>query len=106
MMCSVTGRFISDELEQVKRSIHDVLTTPKGSRCMNREYGSRLFDLVDEPINKIDIYAAVTEAIERYVTRFVIKKVICTAPTPGALEIEIEGIYTTRNQRLKTIVSI
>ncbi|MEI6419209.1 MAG: GPW/gp25 family protein, partial [Sphingomonadales bacterium] len=33
------------------QSIADVLTTPLGSRVMRRDYGSLLFDLIDQPFS-------------------------------------------------------
>jgi hypothetical protein len=34
-------------IDHLKQSIIDILTTPIGSRVMRRDYGSRLFELVD-----------------------------------------------------------
>lgn len=34
----------------LKQSIQDILTTPKGSRVMLRDYSSDLFSLIDRPL--------------------------------------------------------
>ncbi|MGL4827152.1 MAG: GPW/gp25 family protein, partial [Vibrionaceae bacterium] len=43
-----TGYSIS-ELQHIKQSIQDILTTPLGSRVMRRDYGSAIFELIDQP---------------------------------------------------------
>jgi phage baseplate assembly protein W len=45
-----TGKAL-DGMEHLKQSVQDILTTPLGTRVMRREYGSRLFELIDAPIN-------------------------------------------------------
>jgi phage baseplate assembly protein W len=45
-----TGKAIS-EIAHIKQSITNILTTPIGSRIMRRDYGSRLFEKIDNPIN-------------------------------------------------------
>jgi len=45
---------------------------------MRRDYGSRLFELVDRPINRnftLEVYAATAEALEKWETRFKLEKV-------------------------------
>ena len=39
-------------IDHLRQSIADILMTPIGSRCMNRSYGSYIFDLIDHPGNK------------------------------------------------------
>ena len=63
-MNSETGKTISG-IEHLKQSIVDILTTPIGARVMRRDYGSRLFELIDHPIVPgfaQELYAAVAEA--------------------------------------------
>ena len=50
-MNAETGRELTG-LEHLKQSIADILNTPIGSRVMRRDYGSRLFELIDAPINR------------------------------------------------------
>jgi uncharacterized protein len=59
-------------LEHIRQSVHDILTTPIGTRTMNREYGSDLFDLVDAPMNastKLAMISATHDAIKRWEPR-------------------------------------
>jgi phage baseplate assembly protein W len=58
--------------------VRDILTTRIGTRCMRREYGSRVPDLVDNPINeltKVELFAAVAEALAKWEPRFRIDRV-------------------------------
>ena len=60
-----TGKTIS-EIAHIKQSITNILTTPIGSRIMRRDYGSRLFERIDQPINGdliAEIYSDVVEAL-------------------------------------------
>lgn len=53
----------------IKQAITDILTTPIGSRVMLRDYGSRLFELTDSPMNpsgRLALFAATIEAIDKW----------------------------------------
>jgi phage baseplate assembly protein W len=63
-----TGKKLSPE-EHVRQSLEDILTTPKGSRVMLRNYGSRLFELLGRGIDKMSIFTAVHEAVARWEPR-------------------------------------
>lgn len=72
-----TGQQLSD-IEHVRQSIVDICTTPIGSRVFRREYGSRLPDLIDNPITAgtlLDIYTASADAIAKWEPRFDLKTV-------------------------------
>lgn len=83
-------------LAHLRQSLRDILTTPLGSRVMRREYGSRLFQLVDAPLNRstlVDLYAATAEAIERWEPRFQLTLVRAVSNTPGHVELDLSGLY-------------
>ncbi len=78
------------------QSIRDILTTPIGSRVMRRDYGSRLFDLIDAPLNRstlTDLYAATAEALARWEPRFQLTKVKAVAASPGSVQLSLIGLY-------------
>jgi uncharacterized protein len=61
-----TGK-ATQSIAHLKIRVRDILTTRIGERVMRREYGSRLPELVDQPVNKgwlIEAYAAVAEALD------------------------------------------
>jgi phage baseplate assembly protein W len=101
-MSRTTGAYL-DDLEHLKQSIVDILTTPVGSRVMRREYGSNLFYLVDRPVNREfvqQIYAAVAEAIERWEPRFDLKKVTVDEVKGGHITLSLSGVYLITQMRV------
>jgi phage baseplate assembly protein W len=101
-MSRTTGKYL-DDLEHLKQSIIDVLTTPVGSRVMRRDYGSNLFYLVDRPVNREFlqlIYAAVAEALERWEPRLSLKKVTVDEIRDGHITLSLSGVYLITQVRV------
>jgi phage baseplate assembly protein W len=101
-MSRENGKYLND-LEHLKQSIGDILTTPIGSRVMRREYGSNLFYLVDRPVNRDflqQIYAAVAEALERWEPRLNLKKVTVDEVKDGRITLSLSGIYLITQVRV------
>ena len=94
-MNAETGRELTG-LEHLKQSIADILNTPIGSRVMRRDYGSRLFELIDAPINRstvVDIVAETAEALMKWEDRFVVSAVDVTGAVVGQIVLRITGKY-------------
>lgn len=92
---ATTGAPLSG-IDHLRQSIKDILTTPIGSRVMRRDYGSRLFSLIDAPMNRatlLAIYAATAEAIATWEPRFALQKVVATSASPGAVVLDMTGEY-------------
>ncbi|MCX3065206.1 GPW/gp25 family protein [Wolbachia endosymbiont of Drosophila pseudotakahashii] len=97
-----TGKEL-EGIEHLKQSIVDILTTPIGSRIMRREYGSRLSELIDRPINRdftLEIYAATAEALQKWETRFKLEKVKITEVKEGKVTIDLEGLYLPNGKNI------
>lgn len=93
---AATGKALSG-LDHLRQSIRDILTTPVGSRVMRRDYGSRIFQLVDAPVNSrtiVDIYAATIEALLRWEPRVNPRRVLIAAAESGRVVIDLEATYT------------
>lgn len=63
---------------------------------MRRDYGSRLYQLVDAPMNRstlLSLYSATAEAIMRWEPRFKVQKVAASAAAPGAVTLDVTGQY-------------
>ena len=102
-MDAKTGKAL-EGIEHLKQSIIDILTTPIGSRVMRRDYGSRLFELVDRPINRdftLEIYAATAEALQKWETRFKLEKVKITEVKEGKVRLELEGVYLPNGKNIR-----
>lgn len=94
-MNAETGRELTG-LEHLKQSIADILNTPIGSRVMRRDYGSRLFELIDAPLNRgtlVDIYAATAEALMKWERRLIVSAVDMTSAQLGQITLKITGKY-------------
>ncbi len=92
---AVNGKRL-DGVEHLRQSISDILTTPIGSRVMRRDYGSRIFSLIDAPMNRstlLAIYAATADAIEQWEPRFQLSQVVASSASPGAVVLDMTGNY-------------
>ncbi|WP_353271718.1 GPW/gp25 family protein [Wolbachia endosymbiont (group A) of Nomada goodeniana] len=101
-MSNKTGKEL-EGIEHLKQSIVNILTTPIGSRIMRREYGSRLFELIDRPINRdftLEIYAATAKALQKWETRFKLEKVKITEVKEGKVTISLDGIYLPNGKNI------
>lgn len=103
MMSRDTGRAIT-EIQHLRQSVVDILSTPIGSRVMRRGYGSRLFDLIDAPLNRatlIDLYAAVAEALAKWENRITVQQVDVISSQIGQITLAITGIYNIDGNPLR-----
>jgi phage baseplate assembly protein W len=94
-MDSSSGKGLAG-LDHLRQSVRDILTTPLGSRVMRREYGSRLFSLVDAPINQstlVEIYAATATALRRWEPRIAVESVSASKAEVGKVEVTVTGTY-------------
>lgn len=95
-----TGAHTADDT-QLAISLRDLLTTPIGTRIMRRDYGSRIPDLIDAPLNGatlLRLAAASYIAIARWEPRLQITRVQYQPSTdqPGRLTL---ALTATRNDK-------
>lgn len=93
---SVTDGKLLGGLDHLRQSVRDILMTPIGSRVMRRDYGSRLFELIDAPINRgtiMEIYAATAEALEKWEPRLQLQSVQVVSAQPGQVELDMTALY-------------
>lgn len=94
-MDASTGRGLAG-IDHLRQSVRDILSTPLGSRVMRRDYGSRLFQLVDAPVNKstlVEIYAATASALRKWEPRLRVETVQVNKADPGKLEVNLTATY-------------
>ena len=92
-MSATTGKRI-DGLEHLRQSVRDILTTPIGSRVMRREYGSRLYELVDRPMNPetmAELRMATVEALARWEPRLRITQIDIASDAAGQVQLSISA---------------
>ena len=86
----------------LKQSIRDILTTRLNARVMLREYGSRLPELVDNPLNeltKVELFAATAQALAAWEPRFRLDRVyVQSVSDSGRIVIALEGRVLLNNE--------
>lgn len=101
-MSNQNGGHLND-LDHLKQSIVDILTTPIGSRVVCRDYGSALFQLVDQPVNRElfpKIYAAVADALDKWEPRFKVEKIAISSIKEGHITLSLIGKYLITEQKI------
>lgn len=86
-----TGRQIEGDAH-LAQSIHNILTTPKGTTVMLRDYGSDLPAVIDQPLNgetMIDVYQATAEALALWEPRIDLARVQVVSAKAGYAELEL-----------------
>ncbi|MFB9149523.1 GPW/gp25 family protein [Roseovarius ramblicola] len=99
---ATTGKRLSG-LDHLRQSIRDILTTPIGTRVMRRDYGSRLYQIVDAPLNaatRLDLFTATAEALATWEPRIEVDEVSATQPAAGRVLISLIGTYLPDGQRV------
>lgn len=101
-----SGRAISG-LDHLRQSVQTILMTPLGSRVMRRDFGSGLFELIDQnltPLTFALIQAAVVDALGKWEPRLRITRVQADAVQEdleqGHVTITIEGEYLPDGQEI------
>lgn len=105
-MNRTTGKALSG-IDHLRQRVADVLTTPIGTRIMRRDYGSRVFELIDNPMNerfKVEMTMAVYEAFKNPLNGLfdlVLMRVSVAADTDGHAYVDIEGKYVPTGEMMK-----
>lgn len=92
-MSRETGRALAPGAH-LAQSLTDILTTPKGSRVLRRDYGSRLPELIDAPMNGetlIDLFAETAEALDLWEPRLKLRRVEANGASAGRLMLTLTG---------------
>ncbi|WP_336005382.1 GPW/gp25 family protein [Acinetobacter pittii] len=102
MMSRQSGVSIT-EIESIKQSIGDIVTTPLGSRVMRREYGSIVADLIDQPMSdvlKVKLYSAIYTPVSRWEDRISIESLNVSDVFAGGMQLDLEAVHTLSGQSL------
>lgn len=102
------GNLLSNEAH-LRQSITDILSTPLGSRVLRRNYGSRLYELIDAPITRqtaIEFTVATADALLRWEPRIRVLRVQVVDVKPGQVSLTIDAeVQLTQEQiRLENII--
>jgi len=94
---------VSAEILAGMQNIFTLLTTPKLSRYFNRDYGSRLPDIIDLPINDTTVLllqSEIAQAIENEFLDFIVDSVIVNTDLAleGTIKVDINLFYIPNNR--------
>jgi phage baseplate assembly protein W len=84
-----TGREVRD-LAEISQSVAQIVTTPKGSRVMQREFGFEADEIQDtpgHPSRAITIIAVMADAISRWENRVAVENITVTPGYDGRTRI-------------------
>lgn len=98
-----TGKHLAG-IDHLRQSIADILSTPLGSRVMRRDYGSRLFELVDRPANAafwVELYAATADALDKWEPRIRVTAVEAAQDKAGRVTLTVTGDYLPDGEEIK-----
>lgn len=93
-MSATTGTAL-DELDHIRQSVRDILTTPIGSRVMRRDYGSlvpRLIDQPGNPITRLRLLAATVAALARWEPRIRVTGLAFSVEFNGDAVVALEAV--------------
>ena len=96
------GKDIS-EINHLKQSISNILTTPIGSRIMRLDYGSNLFNKIDHPVNGeliAGIYLDIVESLFIWEPRFELDQVVVQNIENGKITIDLEGSFLSNGKKI------
>lgn len=98
-----TGKAL-DTLAHIHQSIEDILTTPVGSRCLNRTYGSNLHRWLDAPFNVATQAQLVYEtavALQTWEPRIRLQRTLPRLTSQGTVVIDLEATVLADGQPLR-----
>lgn len=92
-----SGREVTD-LDHIRQSVADILTTPVGTRIMRRDYGCLVFELIDQPYSgalRLKIMAACVMALLRWEPRVIIERMELSHSHGAAFYLDLAGRTTS-----------
>lgn len=102
-MSNLDGGLLGQEAH-LQQSIYDIIMTPVGSRVMRRDYGSRVFYLLDQPVNGLlvaRLQAEIAQALYKFEPRVKFSRVQITSLKAGTIEMNIEGVWRNNNRIIR-----
>ena len=107
-MNRTTGESISD-VDHISQSIGDILRTPVGSRVMRRDYGSLLFEMIDQPQTPalaLQIQAACYMALLKWEPRITLSAVTTERQFDGTMIVNLTGQLASTGESLSLTLPV
>ncbi|MTC57449.1 MULTISPECIES: GPW/gp25 family protein [Providencia] len=107
-MNAKTGRSLNDG-EHIRQSIADILRTPIGSRVMRRQYGSMLYDLIDQPQNpslRLKIMSACYMALMQWEPRVRLQAIDYIRSDIGEMAVSLSGVIVSSGEPVSISIPV
>jgi uncharacterized protein len=107
-MNSADGSALDDEAH-LHQSVNDILMTPVGSRVMRREYGSAVFELIDQPDNaatRLKLMSAACIALWRWEPRLTPVAVTVVTTEQGGVRMNVKSRRTDTTSTITTDITL
>lgn len=98
-----TGKYLNG-VEYLKQSIKTIITTRIRARVMRRNFGSNVFNRIDNPINGetiAEIYSDIVEALFNFEPNFSLNKLAVNSIDEEKLVLDLEGEMLENGQIIK-----
>ncbi len=98
-----------NDMEHLKQSVRDILTTPLASRVMRREYGSLVPDLIDEPMNnttRLQCMSAAVIALTRWDPRIALDAIDVVWKAGGRAGVTLSGTVMQTMQNVELTITL
>ncbi|MBB4835467.1 GPW/gp25 family protein [Acinetobacter schindleri] len=102
MMSRETGQQLT-EIEHIKQSLADLISTPIGSRLMRRRYGTKLANLLDQPTSEalfLKCCSTIYTAILLWEPRVEISRLYVSEVNQGKTVLNLEGTIVQSGESL------
>lgn len=103
-----SGRSLTD-VDHIRQSISDILRTPMGSRVMRRDYGSLLFDMLDQPQTPalaLQIQVACYMALLQWEPRITLSAVTAERQFDGKMVVNLTGQLASTGESLSLTLPV
>ena len=102
-MHRATGKAITGA-EEIEQSVSEILDTVPGDRIMRADYGSGIFELVDnagmDASGKMKLAQAGGEALRRFEKRIKVTRIAFEASSDGTITQTIYGTVRSTSERI------
>ncbi|MEQ4660333.1 GPW/gp25 family protein [Providencia rettgeri] len=107
-MNAQTGRALTNS-EHIRQSMADILRTPIGSRVMRRQYGSLLYDLIDQPQNpalRLKIMSACYMALMQWEPRVRLQAIDYIRSDVGEMGVSLSGVIMQTGEPISISIPV
>lgn len=102
MMSRETGKSLI-EIDHIKQSLEDLISTPIGSRLMRRNYGTNIAKLLDQPVSEalyLKCCSTIYTAILLWEPRVELSRIYVSEINHGKTVLNLEGTLVQSGQSL------